>query len=444
MILRTTFASLVMVGSVLATSTVEVAEAATLDALRIELAVSPVQLTTGPEAGNWEYIYDVVGDGTESQFDEWQLEGFDTSLIVNQVPGSPGIIQQKWDYYSANSPATWHRAAYGSYSVDGVNWLLNGHAGEILNTWHAPSDYSGNAGFLSAPRYTGAATIDGGGPNTVRLVSQITSGNLLNGLLATLRIVHPNAPGLISYNMYSFNNGGTNYIGNVAGPGSGCVIGDANCDGYVDIASDILTGFSNFTGPGSFGMTRAQGDVHGPTAATATNDPHDGDVDVSDILTMFGAFTGPPPDEGALAGPAAAGDPGIPDLIYDPTSGEVVLDADGSSIIGYSLKSAGAFLPGGHTPILGGVSTSLSTELAEAALSSSDGSIGPVFPTGLNLAGLSALLTENTVSTGLGAPLVPFDLVVLGPAVPEPASYALAAIGLGTLVYLGSRRKRIA
>ncbi|REJ69106.1 MAG: hypothetical protein DWQ31_05715 [Planctomycetota bacterium] len=215
-----------------------------------------------------------------------------------------------------------------------------------------------------------------------------------------------------------------------------CNIGDVNCDGFVEIGNDILVAFTNFTGPGSFGKDRSTGDVHGPT--TATTDPlgHDGDVDVSDILTIFGAFTGPPPDEGAggLGGPAEAGDPSIPDLIYDAATGEVTLDADGSSIIGYSLQNAtNSFLPAGHTPILAGVTTALTSQLEEAALTPGSGSIGLVFPTGLDLAGLQALLTVNQVSRSLGAPLVPFDLVVVStsaPVVPEPATAVLWAIAL--------------
>lgn len=213
------------------------------------------------------------------------------------------------------------------------------------------------------------------------------------------------------------------------------VFGDTDGDDDVDV-TDILTSFGNFSGPNedptppTFGRTVADGD---------TDD--DEDVDVTDILNQFNAFTGPLDEAGGL-GVSQAGDPGIPDLIYDAATGEVVLFADGSSIIGYSLKSAGAFLAGGHTPILGGVSTSLPSELAEAALSSTDGSIGFVLPTGLDLASLSALLTENTVSTGLGAPLVPFDLVVLGPAVPEPATVALSMLALGGLGLLAARRRK--
>jgi len=226
----------------------------------------------------------------------------------------------------------------------------------------------------------------------------------------------------------------------------GCEIGDANCDGEVTISGDILPAFSNFTGPGSFGKTRAEGDIHDDlTGASTSTGPADGDVDVSDILTMFGAFTGPSPDEAGLLGAAAAGDPSIPDLVYNATTGEVVFDLDGAAgLIGYSLKSAGGFLAGGHTPILGGVTTSLTTELAEAALSTPGlpASIGFVFPIGMDLAALSAFLTDNTVSTGLGAPLVPFDLVVVGGAVvPEPSTYVMAAVGLLSLTLVGWRRR---
>ena len=231
-----------------------------------------------------------------------------------------------------------------------------------------------------------------------------------------------------------------------------CIPGDLNGDGYVDVGGDILTAFSNFTGPGSFGKTYAQGDVHGPTIATAECITHDGDVDVSDLLFIFGNYTGPAPDSGAAGDgglvAAEAGDANIPDLIYNAATGEVTLDVDGSGIIGYVLKNgSNSFAFGNHLQILAGVKTSVAGELSEAAFASSVGanSIGNVFPTGMNLAALTAYLTVNDVSRSLGAPVVPFDLVVIGgpvfTSVPEPSTYVMAALGLLGLSILARRRR---
>ena len=185
--------------------------------------------------------------------------------------------------------------------------------------------------------------------------------------------------------------------------------------------------------------------MHGPSIATIDPAGHDGDVDVSDLLTMFGGFTGPPPDEAGGLVAADAGDANIPDLIYNAATGEVTLDVDGSGIIGYVLKNgAGTFAFENHLQVLAGVKTSVAGELSEAAFASSAGanSIGNVFPLGMDLAGLTAYLTVNDVSRSLGAPVVPFDLVVLGPAVPEPSTYALAVMGLLGIAFYGWRRKR--
>ena len=117
--------------------------------------------------------------------------------------------------------------------------------------------------------------------------------------------------------------------------------------------------------------------------------------------------------------PSDAGDPNIPDLIYNPGTGEVILDVDGSGIIGYVLKNlSNAFAGVSHTPILGGLATSLDFEVSEASFASPVGanSIGSVFPTGLNLSGLTALLSTNSVSRGLGLPNVPFELFLATPA----------------------------
>ena len=217
-----------------------------------------------------------------------------------------------------------------------------------------------------------------------------------------------------------------------------CGMGDTNCDGYVDIANDIFPAFSGFTGPGTFSVLRGDGDVDG------VGNAGDDDVDVSDLLAIFSAFTGPAPDEGGLSAPAELADPNIPDLIYNPATGEVVLDVDGSGIIGYVLKNAsGTFAFGSHLQILAGVKTSVAGELSEAAFATSVGanSIGNVFPLGMDLAALTAYLTVNDVSRSLGAPVVPFDLVVLGPAVPEPSTVVLAAFGLIAMGFVARRKK---
>lgn len=230
--------------------------------------------------------------------------------------------------------------------------------------------------------------------------------------------------------------------------------GDTDKDDDVDISGDIIPSFSNFTGPNSASLP-----THGKRLAEGDAD-FDDDVDVSDLLIMFSNFTGPLPDEagagesssesggsgGGLGSPAEAADPSIPDLVYDAATGEVILDPDGSGIIGYVLKNnTNSFIAGNHTTILGGVSTSLTSELSEAAFSSPAGpmSIGLVLPAGLDLSSLTALLSTNEVSTSLGAPVVPFDIVVLsGAVVPEPSTVMLAAIGLIAIGACTLRRRR--
>ncbi|REJ66940.1 MAG: PEP-CTERM sorting domain-containing protein [Planctomycetota bacterium] len=145
----------------------------------------------------------------------------------------------------------------------------------------------------------------------------------------------------------------------------------------------------------------------------------------------------------SLSGEVAlpANDPNIPDLIYDAVTGEVILDPDGSSIIGYSLRNeSGAFLPGNFNPVLGGVATATSIILEEAAFGSlaSPASIGNVFPAGMDITELFQFLSNNQVSRSLGTPLVPFDLIVV---VPEPSTYAMAALGLMAVGALGWRRR---
>jgi len=462
----------------------------------MELAQDPTLISGGIYDGEYEYFFDLYTLG--ESFYMTDIVGLDNSKILNAqttTPDGDAFKTQRWgdpdgygnraawadatgrivdfwstdvnaDQISAEETDKW-RGSYdnlaGGWNDAGLGW----YAGSSTDNPHSYSDYVEYSGFgfdMWKAELTGPGqgvhwfyTLFGVSPAQDTIyIPGVSVGAWANtgvgGLVYTLRVVYDEP---IEQANIGWSPGGATaqypILGDFAVATNSCpdgIAGDANCDGYVDIASDILTAFSNFTGPGSFGKTRAEGDVHRASGPTASDDPHDGDVDVSDILTMFGAFTGPPPDEagGALGAPAEAGDPAIPDLIYDASTGEVVFDLDGAAgLIGYSLKSAGGFLAGGHTPILGGVTTSLTTELAEAALSTPGlpASIGFVFPIGMDLAALMAFLTDNTVSTGLGAPLVPFDLVVVGGAVvPEPATVAMALMGLVGLGLVATRRQR--
>jgi len=66
--------------------------------------------------------------------------------------------------------------------------------------------------------------------------------------------------------------------------------GDTDLDADVDVSEQLIV-FNNFTGPGSFGSLRTEGDVH--RSATPTHLVGDGDIDVTDILATFENFTGP-------------------------------------------------------------------------------------------------------------------------------------------------------
>ena len=460
----------------------------------IDLAAPPQQLGAGSDyPGMWEYVYDVWG-GSASWTRFANISGFDADAIVNQhtattgedVDGDGDIqdygVWQRWDSHSVGGFAPWggfrENSIYPSYwnsgtaswdlasNVGGGNWPGQNHQFEVDNQWHSGDDYKVThteicPSFCFFDDYNNFRRF----PGIVRDYDASPGGDTLefdsfvhtsvgwgwenSSLELTFRVVHPNAPGSIQWS--TFHNDNDWVEGTITGPGlvGACLIGDADCDGYVDVGGDILPAFTNFTGPGSFGKTRAQGDVHGPSIATTDQDPHDGDVDVSDLLTMFGAFTGPAPDGSGGLVAAEAGDPNIPDLIYNAATGEVTLDVDGSGIIGYVLKNGdNSFAFGSHLQILAGVKTSVAGELSEAAFASAVGanSIGNVFPTGMNLAALTAYLTVNDVSTSLGAPVVPFDLVVLstGPAVPEPATVLLSVFGLLGMAMVASRRRRAA
>lgn len=218
----------------LLTASAQVASAANIYA---QLATAPQLL--GPitasnplEEGSWEYVYDIMMDN-ESQFDEFQLEGFDTTQIVNQHPFShgsiTGILTQKWDGYAASTGIkSWDQTAYGSYNSGGGWTIPAGYTGigeGILNTWHGVGDYQGTSSWAGVdPKFVtpghSVTSTAGDANHALRFVNSVTTGTLYTGLIVTVRIVHPNAPGTIDMRAYSFNGGGTVYTNTLVGPGA--------------------------------------------------------------------------------------------------------------------------------------------------------------------------------------------------------------------------------
>lgn len=199
------------------------------------------------------------------------------------------------------------------------------------------------------------------------------------------------------------------------------LIGDTDRDSDVDNV-DIGTTTGNFTGSvgAAGGKLYLDGDMD-----------FDGDVDNVDIGTVTGAFTG------SLAG-NLTDTLGVPDLIYDPTTGHVTVDTEGLALTSFQFASgeAGAILAGNYLSPAGCAADlfGLSFEqLTDDVIGDSDGlnvgftglhNFGDIFPAGMDLAGLEAYLSIAFYGT-FGAGSGSFDLAV----VPEPATVALLGVG---------------
>ena len=188
-----------------------------------------VTANTPAEIGMWEYVYDVQGNGG-NHLNSVTLHEFDASLIVNQNAG--GALQQKWDWVAANNRGP-YGGSNGSISYDGLTWTVADPVYEIDNTWHVPADYWGFQSFYAYPGFYTAGSISETG---VSFQAKMSAGNALDGLILTFRIVHPNAPGNVSWYTHSFSDSGS---GTIIGPGTPVTrVGDFDGDGDID-ADDI-------------------------------------------------------------------------------------------------------------------------------------------------------------------------------------------------------------
>jgi hypothetical protein len=208
------------------------------------------------------------------------------------------------------------------------------------------------------------------------------------------------------------------------------LVGDVDFDGDVDNA-DIGRAVGSYNGSSGAGKVYSDGDMD-----------FDGDVDNADIGRVAGAFTGALPTENLPDGGGNA------DLIYDPATGDVWLNASeaaGGVVTSFQLENAdGTFTPGnyvGPTGGLGGCFKDVGADvIADSDLTFAGFSgirdFGNIFPAGMDLAQLEAFLTTAVYTGAFGSGQQQIGLMLI----PEPATLAL--LGLGGLGMVLGRKRR--
>jgi hypothetical protein len=190
---------------------------------------------TPAEIGMWEYVYDLQGNGG-SRLDSVTLTGFDASLIVNT--NDSGALQQKWDWAAATNTGWWG-GSNGSISYDLATWTVADPVYEIDNTWHDPTDYWGfyHSWFGPAPGFLGTGSISA---TDLFFQARVNSGDTLDGLLLTFRIVHPDSPGDVDWSIRSFATGNS---GTVIGPAAAAVRDGDFTDDLGGLPDDMINAY---------------------------------------------------------------------------------------------------------------------------------------------------------------------------------------------------------
>ena len=190
----------------------------------------------------WEYYYDVYSGGLGSASQIW-FHGFDANELLNP-------LNQRWDASAADGWSEGYWGDFPSYGNGNLTaWELSGVEGEMLNPIHAPSEYLVDENMADAFLYSGDITAADELHYWYGSIAQY-----IPGLYMTIRLVHPLAPGDISYSIigpFYWEQQNTTIIGPavVGGPP-----GDLDADGDVD-ADDIDLLCANLGGdPATYDM----------------------------------------------------------------------------------------------------------------------------------------------------------------------------------------------
>jgi len=207
----------------------------------MQLVGTPTQIIYEGQVA-WEYWYDVYSGGLGSATQIW-LHGFPADEILNP-------LTQRWDSRCANGwfddyYSEYLYPAFGDGDPTGTDqWVLSGNEGEMLNPIHSPSEYL-TEGLEWASFYPGNITAE----NELHYWWAISVGGV-EGLYMTIRLVHPWAPGDITYSIfgpYWWDQENAPIMGPAMAPGGDP--GDFDGDGDVDV-DDINALCANMTGDG--------------------------------------------------------------------------------------------------------------------------------------------------------------------------------------------------
>jgi len=160
----------------------------------------------GKYANMWEYIYDVQG-GSNGWTRFVTLSGFDSTLIANLSTNNQGggdnTLNDVWDGMSAWKFPWWgwqdpnNQPSYWDWGTS--TWYLGGNTAiQHLNYWHDGPDYGDGSNFQ---RYGGYLIEDGVQWDRYWSGYVVTYG--VEYTIMTIRLIHPEAPGIIQGSTYS-------------------------------------------------------------------------------------------------------------------------------------------------------------------------------------------------------------------------------------------------